>query len=413
IDSDHVPANEGLARLLGICGRRHEAIPYVLKLIQQEHATDLVILLSRSGGMIDEPDLLRSAHRRSPEDPLPLVGLARLESNRGNLEAALELTEESLRLSADVEEAYVLKAEILMSQQRIPQASRWMRTLPDSVSDRPEIWLIRAQLADHFQDVDGAIRAYWEAAKRQPEHRTPPARLAELLSTRGLVEQAEQFSQRLNQILKLEQKFDAMLQSRHQSITPLLEVVEACASAGRLWEAYAYVRLAVELDSSNEVLARRALELREQLIALPLRQTADAANVAVSIDLSDYPEPRLHPGRESIPREPIASIRKIRFREEATEVGLIFHYNRGTNGPPRRLMYEFTGGGIAAIDYDLDGWPDLFFTQGTDWPPETFVGNDSDRIFRNRFGEQFEEITAHTGIAETKFGQGAAVGDYD
>ena len=61
--------------------------------------------------------------------------------------------------------------------------------------------------------------------------------------------------------------------------------------------------------------------------------------------------------------------------------------------------------GIAVLDYDGDGWPDLYFV------------NDrvSNRLFRNRGGGTFEEVTAETGAGSLgerpRAGMGVAVGD--
>ena len=103
-----------------------------------------------------------------------------------------------------------------------------------------------------------------------------------------------------------------------------------------------------------------------------------------------------------------------RLVDEATERGLAFQYVNGGN--PRqdiRFMYEFTGGGVAVIDYDLDGWPDVYCTQGGSWPPAQASGDDIDQLFQNRDGQRFVNVTAAAQIQESGFGQGVAVGDYD
>jgi hypothetical protein len=80
-------------------------------------------------------------------------------------------------------------------------------------------------------------------------------------------------------------------------------------------------------------------------------------------------------------------------------------------------MQEQTGGGIAVIDFDLDGWPDLHCTQTALWnsgasspTPDPAL---ADRLFRNLRGQSFTDVTAFSGILELEFSQGAAVGDFN
>ncbi|MFH5803796.1 CRTAC1 family protein [Alienimonas sp. DA493] len=88
-----------------------------------------------------------------------------------------------------------------------------------------------------------------------------------------------------------------------------------------------------------------------------------------------------------------------------------------------RRMFEWTGGGVVAFDYDLDGRPDLFFPQGCEWnggnvPPSSepnpaAPADRRGRLFRNVDGERFEDVTDAAGLVLTGYGQGAAAGDYD
>jgi hypothetical protein len=76
-------------------------------------------------------------------------------------------------------------------------------------------------------------------------------------------------------------------------------------------------------------------------------------------------------------------------------------------------MYEFSGGGVAACDLDLDGWCELYFTQGCDWPPAASRTNHLDRLMRQTGTGRFIEVTSAARITEPGFSQGLATGDYD
>src|SRR5262245_32059082 len=71
-------------------------------------------------------------------------------------------------------------------------------------------------------------------------------------------------------------------------------------------------------------------------------------------------------------------------------------------------------GGVAFIDYDLDGDPDLFAVNGhSDSMLARDPGREGDRLFRNDGRGRFEDVTAAAGGGDARYGFGAAVGDYD
>jgi hypothetical protein len=71
-------------------------------------------------------------------------------------------------------------------------------------------------------------------------------------------------------------------------------------------------------------------------------------------------------------------------------------------------------GGVAVFDYNQDGRPDIFFTNGAridtlhkDFPKY------SNRLFRNDGNGSFTDVTQAAGLAGTGYDIGVAVGDYD
>ncbi len=72
-------------------------------------------------------------------------------------------------------------------------------------------------------------------------------------------------------------------------------------------------------------------------------------------------------------------------------------------------------GGIGVIDFDGDGWLDVYAVQGGPFPPKNGSPAFGDRLFRNRGDGRFDDVTASSGLAKLPggYGFGIAVGDYD
>ena len=90
--------------------------------------------------------------------------------------------------------------------------------------------------------------------------------------------------------------------------------------------------------------------------------------------------------------------------------GLTFTHNNGAYGG--KLLPETLGAGCAFIDYDNDGWPDILFINGCDWP-----GHQRQRstlaLYRNNRNGTFTDVTKAAGLDFELYGMGVAVGDFD
>jgi hypothetical protein len=98
------------------------------------------------------------------------------------------------------------------------------------------------------------------------------------------------------------------------------------------------------------------------------------------------------------------------FAEEARRRGIEFTYRHA-----REQRYDFpeiVGGGAALLDYDGDGWLDVYLVQGGDLR-EPGPDLPRDVLYRNRGDGTFEDVTSAAGIDERGYGMGCACGDYD
>jgi len=119
------------------------------------------------------------------------------------------------------------------------------------------------------------------------------------------------------------------------------------------------------------------------------------------------PEEPLHekPAEEPTPGSPW-------FEDIAAASGITFRHFDSTT--PKHYIQETMGSGIAWIDYDNDGWPDLFCVQAG--PIESASADGpapSNRLYRNNGDGTFTDVTEAVGLIRGGFGMGCAVGDFD
>lgn len=120
------------------------------------------------------------------------------------------------------------------------------------------------------------------------------------------------------------------------------------------------------------------------------------------------PDARSEPAEALRPAAPV----NLKFNDVHEELGLEFVFDNGTS--PAKLMVESTSGGAGWLDYDGDGWWDLFLPQGGNPFAEGQARRTSnDQLFRNLEGRAFVRVTSPAGLEDAEFGHGTAIGDFD
>src|SRR2546427_1158035 len=101
---------------------------------------------------------------------------------------------------------------------------------------------------------------------------------------------------------------------------------------------------------------------------------------------------------------------KIQFRDVTQTAGIHFVHNNAAFG--KKFLPETMGPGVAFIDYDNDGWPDIFLANGIDWPGHV-QKHTTPKLYHNNHDGTFTDVTHKAGLDVEMFGMGVAVGDYD
>ena len=100
------------------------------------------------------------------------------------------------------------------------------------------------------------------------------------------------------------------------------------------------------------------------------------------------------------------------FREVAKDAGIDAVTVFGGREVNRYLL-ETTGCGVAFLDFDGDGWLDVFLVNGTTLEGFPKGAEPINHLYRNQGDGTFEDVTRRAGLAQGGWGQGACAGDYD
>jgi len=113
-------------------------------------------------------------------------------------------------------------------------------------------------------------------------------------------------------------------------------------------------------------------------------------------------------------RQSLASEPNVRFEDVTDAAGITFVHDHGGEG--RRYLPETMGAGIAALDYDGDGWMDLYFVQSGALIEANRIA--THRLYRGLGPDasglpRFEDVTERARAGGAGYGQGAVAADFD
>ena len=290
--------------------------------------------------------------------------------------------------------------------------NHWMSSLPDGIEKEPEYWAVMGTWAQRLGMHQAAIRCFGEAVSRDATDRFSYLSLARSLNAVGETVSAKVANERfrmLDEVAQIIQKIGGVPGTADE----LDRMADRLDSLGRDSEATAWRSIARKSKPATA---------NGQTQALPPTPSPSSPDVASAffqtcgIDPSDWPLPSLEELGQSVPTATNRgrageSGGKIQMRDVASDLGINFTYDNGDDpSDDSRLLHQMTGGGIGVIDYDLDGWPDLYLSQaGGDAFDAS--GSKPNQLFRNLSAESFTETTQMANVGDLGYGQGIAVAD--
>src|SRR5271168_2881338 len=99
------------------------------------------------------------------------------------------------------------------------------------------------------------------------------------------------------------------------------------------------------------------------------------------------------------------------FVDITASTGIKFEH---LSSPEQKYIVESMGGGVALIDYDRDGWPDIYFTNAQNVEMARAGQKARSALYHNNRDGTFTDVTKQAGLADDSlWATGAAFGDYD
>ncbi len=99
---------------------------------------------------------------------------------------------------------------------------------------------------------------------------------------------------------------------------------------------------------------------------------------------------------------------------DATEKAGLSKWRNVTGAPDKRVIIEAKGSGVCLLDYDNDGWLDIYLVNGSTL--DALAGKAPSphaALFHNNHDGTFTDVAASAGVENDRWGTGCVVGDYD
>ncbi|TWU34454.1 FG-GAP-like repeat-containing protein [Novipirellula artificiosorum] len=424
-----------LWRLLNRQGRRYEASLHadILTAAGQATLDESLSLIRRHLAYPPEPpitaaDSMVASSLAQDEVEQGLAAALRYFSRRQYAAAQLALeSEASAGFQSAAAEA--LYGRILGESSKFDAIPAWLLNSDKASRAEPNFWAAVGIWLASEQEHKAAIGATLEAIRRNPTDRVSYQRIAAWFRSIGEMEEGEQFWHRglllseaeiLSELDNPGFDLSAHADQQRQLAMRILKLGRPLESLQWTLRSLSTANVAQRrqvLEQMNDLRMRQDLQqtlTEHHFIALNPNdfpyQPAITARLREALVRSKSPQQQTDPISKSQDDAPLAKQINPVLDEVAAKVGLLFTLlpKDPEDDSPLR-MHEALGSGLAVIDYDLDGRPDVYFGQAGCSPPDLETDH-SNVLFRN-LGNQFVATTEMAGVIDTGYACGIAAGD--
>jgi enediyne biosynthesis protein E4 len=149
----------------------------------------------------------------------------------------------------------------------------------------------------------------------------------------------------------------------------------------------------------GEGLRKKAAGLRPRGVSLALAVALFGAMITLGAQAPAAKKPQAAPAAAA-----------VAFTDVTKAAGITFKHNNGAFG--KHYLPETMGSGVVFVDFDGDGYPDLFFVNSKNWPDHPGAKS-YPALYHNNKNGTFTDITKQAGLQLELYGFGATAADYD
>ena len=413
---------KSMAAILDLQGRRYESSLWMQRLVAIGNIdiSTLVLAVDTAKPVQSEEIILRKLEQ-SPNEIRLKSSLAFGSLFEKDPERAERLFREII---ASPNAAAAIHAGLglsLIEQEKHGELPSWLASVPRPAADRiPMFWRVLGLWYQHDEAFEEAIYCLTKSVELDPFDFLAIAPLAQSLLANGQSENAAR-AEALFQQMQLANRNINYSRDGFRRPEWLLQIADALDQHGRGIEALAWREINETANDKNTTALANLQKQRKQQIAA-FSSPHPKSNLPWTSDSLRSPDLNLLTSRSPITTNtkspPLAnSSGQVTFTldwiDVASQLGVDFQFQNGDDKNAVGMQtYQSNGGGAGSIDYDRDGWPDLYAVQGGGDPrfPNT---NLPSALFRNERGQRMVNVAPSARVTNMAYGQGVAVGDWD
>jgi len=401
-------------RLLGI--------PHGRKLVlQRQFDLELLTNLSNTERRTQDAQPLKEILSRNAADKRPLIGSAKIEFDEGNYEGAIDLLLSIIEVHPDHIPSQAILGRAFAAARRFDELSVWAGDQSQPIAASPDYWIAIGDWSRSQNDHESAARAYWEGTQADPDVLEAWSKLNMAIQSMppGIVDvpprvlkaiQARVAS--LSRFSQLKNRFE---RTGNISRAIVVDIVETLVQLGRVWEAEAWAAIAFQLpeDDSVDLERVRADVIRNMSSDSRWQMTANYPEFDLNLSNLSMPEiaklTRVDQNRRGSIAAADESGVSLRLSNHASQREVVFRGHTSKKLDQAGIMLHQTlGCGGGTIDFDLDGWSDLYLISAGGNPSKQ--DSDENALMRNLNGV-FQSVSKVSATNDRGYGQGVAVGD--